>query len=245
MNFPMVFEITPAGLQQLLDALYAGCPAPVKKSSPKAACPDLKDKFYPIPKEPNGWFCPSISRVIFNEDATIVLFDDGTKSTVLREGDDSYDRTTAVTYAIVKRLLATAYNAKTNAVNAAYINTIHGLVAAGYDQQAEEKAKAEKEATAQAEHEARQKALQDKAFKRRVKARLRELRVEQAAKDALAGKKPLNESAMPSSKEFFSNKPTATCQDYRRPNKPFSKFTDKEKREYWRYHNAKRRAAGN
>ena len=232
--------------------------------------------FYALPKDQYGFFCPKVSRVIFNGNATVVMFADGTKSTVVKEPNDNYDRTTAIAYAIVKRLLATAANTKTNAVNANYINVIHDLVANGYDQEKAEAEKAKHEANAQAQHEARQKALQEKAFKRRVKNRVRELTVERAAQEALKSgkcnchKKQLNESvgneSMTAEDFFADDAPLTTVKAkplsngttrtsglvqidpkdawklYRRPDKPFSQFTDQEKKEYWAYHNAKRRA---
>lgn len=217
---------------------------PVAKTVPTAKL--KQDRFVPLTAPAYGFSCPPVSRVIFNGDATVVIFADGTKSTVKREANDPYDRTTAVVYAVIKRLMATSYNMKNGEVNAAYINTVHGLVDGAYDQQEEEAKLAARQKNAQTEHEARQKALQEKAFKRRVKNRVRALRVEEAAKAELnckggCCKKPLNEDVMPAA-QFFNDKPTQSWQTYKRPNKPFSKFTEKEKKDYWKYHNAKRRA---
>ena len=216
---------------------------PVAKTVPTAKL--KQDKFIPLQSPAYGFSCPPVSRVIFNDDATVVIFADGTKSAVKREANDPYDRTTAVVYALVKRMLATSYNMKNGEVNAAYINAVHELVDTAYDQQKEEAKLAARQKNAQAEHEARQKALQEKAFARRVKNRVRALRVEEAAKAELNGtgcKKPLNEDIMPAA-EFFNDTPTQSWQTYKRPNKPFSKFTEKEKKDYWKYHNAKRRAS--
>ena len=204
-----------------------------------------------------GFYCPPINRVIFNGDATIVVFKDGTKSVVVKDANDPYDRTTAIAYAIAKRTLATAVNTKTNAVNAAYINTIHNLVENAYDQQVEEAKAAENERLAQEKHAAQQKALQEKAFKRRVKNRVREMRIDAAAKAELDGSakiltetsKTRTSSKTPSKKSVYTSgllqiDPKDAWKCYVRPNKPFSKFSEQEKREYWRAQNGKRRAQG-
>lgn len=219
------------------------------------------DEFYPLytPVAAGyGFYCPPVSKVIFNQNATIVVFGDGTKSTVVKEPNDTYDRTTAVAYAIVKRALATQVNAKSNEVNAAYINTIRDLIANAEDQDKAAELKVQQEAQAQAKHEARQRAARDKAFERRVKARVKELEIEKAAQEILAGKKkPLNESCAMTAEDFFADPEPKTRTSglcnidskdawklYKRPNKPFSEFTHEEKKEYWRYQNAKRRAEG-
>ena len=215
-----------------------------------------------------GYFCPNVQRVIFNGDATIVIFADGTKSTVVRDKNDTYDKTTAIAYAIVKRLLATTYNKKTMAVNSNYINVIHKLVDAGYDQEREDENKAKLQREAQAKHEAQQKIQQERAFKRRVKNRIKELRIEQAAQEALESNpknKILNETTAEDMFDVTQPPKTETCANassskttrtsglvqidpkdawklYRKPDKPFSQFTPQEKRDYWKYHNAKRRA---
>lgn len=213
----------------------------------------------PVAQQPkvSGYFCPKVQRVIFNGDATIVIFADGTKSTVMREKNDKYDKTTAVAYAIVKRLLATAYDKKSMAVNSNYINVIHGLVETGYDQTLEDENKAKLEREAQAKHEARQKIEQERAFRRRVKNRVKELKVEQAAQEMLKDNKSnfLVENAKPEGVVYANNPPSGMTRTsglaqidpkdawklYKKPDKPFSQFTQQEKRDYWKFHNAKRR----
>lgn len=192
---------------------------------------------------------PKITQVIFNGDATIVKFVDGTKSVVRRHGNDAADRTTAVVYALLKRVLATTANMKTDEVNAAYINSIAHLIDGAYDQEKEEAAKAEREKKAKAEHDARQKKLQEKAFKRRVKNRVKDLQVEEAARNVLAGKgttaepaKMITETTAPAREPTSAPESKSSWIEYQRPNKPFSQFTDEEKREYWRAQNSKRRA---
>lgn len=234
-----IIEIFAPELLSILSDIAADKPTCACSRKPAPS----EDIYIPLPKSHVGHYCPSISRVIFNGDSTIVLFADGTKSIVKREPNDPVDKTTAIAYAIVKRLLGTAVNAKSNAVNSAYIGAIHSLADHAYDQANEAAINAQKNKEAQAKHEARQAAEQKKAFDRLVKRRVKEMQVEAAAKAMVDGskKQPLNES-MATTKPA----PTSKCdgwKSYTRPNKPFSKFTEKEKKEYWSYHNAKRRAS--
>lgn len=193
-----------------------------------------------------------ISRVAYSGNATTVFFTDGTKTTVRCSSNDTYDRQTAIAYALVKRLFGKIgrYDEKTKRF---YENEIDGnglglklekIAAAGFDQDLEKKNLNAKKAEAKAAHVARQKAEHDAAWQRRVAKRAEEIRLERDANaylDSLSKtKKPLNES---------TRKPTAavsktTMQEYVRPDKPFSQFTSEEKKAYWRAHNAKRRALG-
>ena len=203
-----------------------------------------------------------ISRVVYSSGATTVFFTDGTKTTVRCSSNDTYDRQTAIAYALVKRMFGKIgrYDEKTKKF---YENEIDGnglglklekIAAAGFDQDREKKNLNVKKAEAKAAHVARQKAEHDAAWQRRVARRAEEIRLEREAAalvDRIAGKKPLNETVdpstvVPSADEFFgTSKPAKkACKDtYVRPNKPFSKFTQQEKRDYWNAQNAKRRAA--
>lgn len=251
-----IFDLFDLVRQAEIEANKTSSTSTSTKTSKKSKVDEFCPLYTPVAAG-YGFYCPSVSKVIFNQNATIVVFEDGTKSTVVKEPNDTYDRTTAVAYAIVKRALATQVNAKSNEVNAAYISTIRDLIANAEDQDKAAELKAQLEAQAQAKHEARQRAARDKAFERRVKARVKELEIEKAAQEILAGKKPLNESCTMTAEDFFVDSEPKTrtsglCQIdskdawklYKRPNKPFSEFTQAEKREYWRYQNAKRRAEG-
>lgn len=197
-----------------------------------------------------------ISRVVYSGGATTVFFTDGTKTTIKCSSNDKYDRQTAVVYALVKRFFGKIgrYDEKTKKF---YENEIDGnglgtklekIADAGFDQDLEKKNLSAKKAEAKAAHVARQKAEHDAAWKRRVARRAEEIRLEREAAalaSTLAGKKPLNETVSPSAEVFDTSKPAKkACKDtYVRPNKPFSKFTQQEKRDYWNAQNAKRRAA--
>ena len=198
-----------------------------------------------------------ISRVTYSGNATTVFFTDGTKTTVRCSSNDTYDRQTAIAYALVKRLFGKIgrYDEKTKKF---YENEIDGnglglklekIAANGFDQDLEKKNLNAKKAVAKAAHVARQKAEHDAAWQRRVAKRAEEIRLERDANaylDSLSKtKKPLNESACQCHKTApVSTGSSASWQNYKRPDKPFSQFTSEEKKAYWRAHNAKRRALG-
>lgn len=186
--------------------------------------------------------CPAVDKIIFNGDMTIVFFIDGTKSTVKKDAMDAYDRKTAVVYAIIKRLFATNFVKGT--ANSNYIGVVNKLIKnKSFDKEESERIRARQAAEARERHIAEQKKLAEKAFKRRVKNRIREIEVEEAAKASLEAKK--NASGQKTSKiskiltESKNAKPDPT---YQKPRKPFSQFSQEEKRAYWRAQNAKRRA---
>ena len=142
------------------------------------------------------------------------------------------------------------------------------LAAAGFDQDEEKRTAKARKAKAQEEHAARQKRESEAAWKKRVAKRVKEIKLEREAAalvDSLRNpKKVLNESTMSADKFFGGGEqktvtekplekkseirvegdPKDAWKYYRKPNKPFSQFTSEEKREYWRYHNGKRRAEG-
>ena len=142
------------------------------------------------------------------------------------------------------------------------------IAAAGVDRDEEKRTAKARKAKAQEEHAARQKRESEAAWKKKVVKRAEEIKLEREAAalvDSLRNpKKVLNESTMDSN-EFFGGGEQKTVTEkplekkseirvegdpkddwkyYRKPNKPFSQFTSEEKREYWRYHNGKRRAEG-
>lgn len=52
---------------------------------------------------PKGSNMPTIKRVIFNDPATIIMWEDGTKTVVKCQQGDRYDRTTGFLMAVVKK----------------------------------------------------------------------------------------------------------------------------------------------
>lgn len=205
-----------------------------------------------------GFWCPEIKRVTFNGNTTIVFFTDGTYAIVKCSAEDKYERKTAVAYAVVKRLFgqlgATDKNGKfhANEVNGAGIGTyLQKIVDNGFDQQLEEKTALEKKRRAKQEHEQRQAAQKQAAFEKRVEERVKQILLERAALDRaneIEDKQRANnkcdslESACTCKKSKGEKKASSILDTYVRPDKPFSKFTAKEKSEYWKYHNAKKRA---
>ena len=206
-----------------------------------------------------------ISRVIYSGNTTIVYFSDKTYAIVTCSPHDNYDRQTAIAYAILKRIFGKVgkYDKKTKKFNAYEIDgdglglKLEKIANAGYDQDAEKKNLAAKKAEAKAKHIAKQKAEQDAAWWKRVQKRAEEIKLEREAnalvdsltktdskklilEDVNSNEHPRTNASMNTS----ANVSTDAWKLYHRPDKPFSKFTDEEKREYWRYHNAKRRANG-
>lgn len=52
----------------------------------------------------NSTYCPKIKKIIFNNPTTIVFFEDESKSIVKASNEDSFNKTTGVIYAIIKRI---------------------------------------------------------------------------------------------------------------------------------------------
>ena len=190
-----------------------------------------------------------ISRVTYSGNKTIVFFIDGSKCVVTCSPNDKYDRQTAITYALVKRLFGKV-DQSTGLVDGAGIGMkLEKIANAGFDQEKEAKELKSKKAQAKAAHEAKQKQEQKLAFERKARKLAEELKLKQRAQEILEHdsltktKKVLNESNATYDDNSSSNKKTSnrSWQDYVKPDKPFSKFTSEEKREYWKYHNAKRR----
>lgn len=198
--------------------------------------------------------CPMVDRAIFNGDTTIVFFTDGTRCEVNCSKDDKYDRKTAVAYAIVKRLLGKVgkydKNRKKFIENdidgAGFGMYLQKIVDNGFDQQAEEQAVIERKKNAKAAHLAKQKAEQEAAFNRRVEERAQQILLERAAMDRandIEDKSLANSLDNSRATSTKTSKSISSYKDYKRPDKPFSKFTQQEKREYWKYYNAKRRSS--
>lgn len=89
---------------------------------------------------------PAVKSVIFNKNATVVYFDDGTKCIVRKSDKDEYNREHAVVYAIVKRAYGIVNEDGTVDGNGMG-NMLEKVVANGYDQEAHDAAeKVKKEA---------------------------------------------------------------------------------------------------
>lgn len=209
------------------------------------------------PKVFRSWACPTVKRVTFNGNTTIVFFEDNTYAVVKCSPEDRYDRKTAVVYAIAKRMFGTL--GKTDKNGKFHANEVDGkgfasyiqdIVDNGFDQELEEKTALEKKRQAHEAHEARQAAQRDAAFKKRVEARAKEILLERAALDR-ANQIEDDARCTTSCKQCTCNATSekakgtkkAVSMEYVRPNKPFKDFSDEEKKEYWRYHNAKRKAS--
>ena len=91
---------------------------------------------------------PAVKSVIFNKNATIVYFDDGTKCIVRKSAMDEYNREHAVVYAIVKRAYGIV-NADGTVDGNGMGNMLAKVVANGYDQEAHDAAEKAKKAAKQ------------------------------------------------------------------------------------------------
>lgn len=80
---------------------------------------------------------PAVKSVIFNKNATIVYFEDGTKCIVRKSAFDEYNREHAVVYAIVKRAYGFVNDDGTVEGNGMG-SMLAKIVANGYDQEAHE-----------------------------------------------------------------------------------------------------------
>lgn len=195
-----------------------------------------------------------VSRVTYSGNKTIVWFTDNTKAIVTCSPNDNYDRQTAIAYALVKRLFGKV-DPKTGIVDGNGLGLkLEKIAANGFDQEAEKRSLDAKKAAAKAKHEALQKAQHDAAWEKKVRARAEQIRLERDAEALLAREADsLSKTAKPKTlltEVKRTKKASAVASDwtdwrqYVRPNKPFSKFTSEEKKEYWRAHGAKRRELG-
>lgn len=246
----------------------------LKMALTKAPLPTQASRYFPTIND------IPISRVTYSGNKTIVWFIDGTKCVVKCSANDTYDRQTAIAYALVKRMFGKVgrYDEKTkkfieNEIDGNGIGTkLEKIAANGFDQDAEKKAIKAKKAEARANHLARQKKESDEAFERKARKLAEELRLKKRAEEILQEttlnktKKVINESKdnLMTAEDFFADpapskkievkapaRTSGLCQYdskdawkfYKRPDKPFSKFTQEEKKLYWRMHNAKRRAS--
>lgn len=204
------------------------------------------------PKVFEGWWCPKIKRTTFNGDTTIVWFVDDTYAIVKCSGSDKYDKKTAIAYALVKRMLGKVgrYDKKTKKLHEKEVDGngfgcyLQKVADAAFDQQKEEQLALEKKRKAKAEHQARQEAEKKAAFERRVEERAKQIILERAAierANEIEDAQPRECHGSSCSSKTCTCSTASSSGEYVRPDKPFSKFTPSEKREYWRAQNAKRR----
>lgn len=86
---------------------------------------------------------PKISRVIFNNPATKVYFNDGTSVLVKASKDDKFSKEAGIAYAIVKRLMGIP--GKNGVVDSnGYMEELKRIVDGAFDQEATEAKKAKK-----------------------------------------------------------------------------------------------------
>lgn len=244
----------PRNFLDLLDAFdvfFANKPYYTTSTQKTASQPKVSQVNHP---KVFGYWCPEIKRVTFNGNTTIVWFTDDTYAIVNCSSGDKYDRKTAVAYAMVKRMLGKVgkLDKKTGKFNPKEVDSngfgcyLQKIVDSAFDQEKEEKNALEKKRTAKAKHEAMQAAQKKRAFERRVEERAKQILLERAAMDRANqiedDQIANNTTGCNSCSSCSKNSSYTSEQTYVKPNKPFSKFTQQEKREYWRAQNAKKRA---
>lgn len=247
-------------IMQMIAAAYDQSQAVVPKTyvykqSAKAPGTTQPQATQPCQPKVFGFNCPDIKRVTFNGNTTIVFFVDNTYAIVKCSAGDKYDRKTAIVYAIVKRMLGKL--GKTDKNGKFHANEVDGngfgcwlqnIVDKGFDQQLEEQTVLEKKRSARTQHEARQAAEKKAAFDKRVEALAKDILLERAAIDRA---NEIEDAARAKQAECLkeatrSNKlASEDLKPYVKPDKPFREFTDQEKRDYWKYHNSKRKTNKN
>lgn len=166
-----------------------------------------------LPKVYSRTYCPPIVKVIDNNPTTIVMFNDGSKAKVKCSPTDTYNLETAILYAIVKRTFGKVDPATTEATCPGLGNNlkkiIDELTTSGKVKKETPCTKCCKKATFS--HETAKCDCFESATKKvsKIAAKLNGLSKHE------------------------------TTDEYVRPNKPFSKFTQAEKRAYWRWQKAK------
>lgn len=159
-------------------------------------------------------YCPPITKVIDNNPTTVVFFNDGSKAKVKCFETDTYNLETAILYAIVKRTFGEVDPA-TNEANCPGLGNI---------------------------------------LKKIVKELTVSATLPKTKKSSKISKKLEDDTqSFSTAKEIFKYFPETktlskissklkSSPTYVRPNKPFSQFTQEEKRAYWRFQNSKRKS---
>ena len=162
-----------------------------------------------LPKVYARTYCPPITKVIDNNPTTVVMFNDGSKSVVKCSPNDTYNLETAILYAIVKRTFGKVDSATAEATCPGLGNSLKEIT---------EKLTISGKCKKNASHS---KCCADDSNVDTCDLNLPKLRTKPTSKIAAM----LNK---------MNDKP-----GYVRPNKPFSKFTQEEKRAYWRWQKSK------
>lgn len=166
-----------------------------------------------LPKVFARTYCPPITKVIDNNPTTVVMFNDGSKSVVKCSSNDTYNLETAILYAIVKRTFGKVDPATSEASCPGLGNNLKKIL--------DELAVSAKD---------KQTAPCPKCYMKKASK----------PKATCDWFEPLHKKTSKIAAKLNGTAKAAV--DYVRPNKPFSKFTQDEKRAYWRWQNAKRRS---
>lgn len=132
-----------------------------KASQPSCGCGGVK-------LSDNGTYFPLIKRVVFNNPATIVEFEDGTKSVVKTSKGDTFDKERGVLYAIVKRLYG-AVDKRGNVSGDGLSTALPRLIKEAWDQPVEERRMKKEKEERRLANLAKQKADHVAAKERKIK----------------------------------------------------------------------------
>lgn len=177
-----------------------------------------------LPKVYARTYCPPITKVIDNNPTTVVMFNDGSKSVVKCSPNDTYNLETAILYAIVKRTFGKVDPATAEATCPGLGNSLKEII---------EKHTISGKCKKNASH------LKCCAEDSNVTTP-GWLKPISKAEESNTNTPDWN---LPKTKQTSKIKATLDKMNakysYVRPNKPFSKFTQEEKRAYWRWQKSK------
>ena len=213
-------------------------------------CQHCKPNVHKQPQVLKGYWMPEVSRITYSGNKTIVWFADNSRVIVECSEGDKYDRQTALAYAMVKRMLGKVDPATKLVDGNGFGTKMKKLVDSGFDQDKEEQEATSKKRAAKAAHEAKQNAEHEARIER-----LAQQLAQKRAEEMLIAKRAdeILEKMQTASGDKKQKIICETCQPkendadkfdpktYVKPDKPFSKFTQEEKRRYWKFHNAKRK----
>lgn len=155
-------------------------------------------------------YCPPIIKVLDKKPVTVVYFNDGSKASVKCLADDTYNLETAILYAIVKRTFGSVDCYTDEAVCAGLGKSLRELVEKYTVHETPVKAESEEKCNCKCSSGNSGSCTCDKAS---------------------------TFLKNPSEEKKAEMKKTKTV--YIRPDKPFSQFTQEEKRAYWRWQKSK------
>ena len=181
-----------------------------------------------LPKVYARTYCPPITKVIDNNPTTVVMFNDGSKSVVKCSPNDTYNLETAILYAIVKRTFGKVDPATAEATCPGLGNSLKEII---------EKLTISGKCKKNASHP---KCCAEDSNADTCDLNLPKLKTKPTSEERnTASCDWIPPKTKPTSKIAVTLYQMNDKPGYVRPNKPFSKFTQEEKRAYWRWQKSK------